>query len=626
MYRNATVRILIATVLTGLRVLAQPAATSDWRRVGNSAIDLSLAGLATGPADRVWYSASGSLLIHTVAGQVFETSDFETWRASAAAVPPDTPPRVPPATLPDPAARVRDGSKTVYAAARFAWRSDSNGAAWDDLTSFRGTSIVGDIADLAVSPSDDDEIAVAGSAGVFRSMDGGKTWSGLNQSLPNLPARRLLSLPSGDQGVRLGLADMSAVAWQPGQKIAWTPADNSDYAAELRSRGMLSAGRGQEVTALAASGTYIYTGMADGALMVSADSGATWRNFPVPGAGSVERFWIDPADPRIALAVFGARASDNPAVPAAHVARTENGGVFWDDLTSNLPDAAATGVTADAATGAIYAATANGVFMTYMDLAALGPAPRWSAIPGLPAAPVADVRLDDQGHQLWAATEGYGVYSMLAPHRLRDPRVVSTADQIARATAPGALVSVLGAKISTARAGDVPVPVLAASDTESQLQIPFELRGGSVSLAVDGSSGARTLAAVPLASAAPSIFVDRDGTPVLLDADSGVMLDAMNPAHSRGRIQILATGLGRVNPDWPTGIPAPAENPPQVVAPVQAFLDRQPVEVTRAVLAPYIGFYLVEIEVPKIVNYGPAELYLNVDGQTSNRVRVYIQP
>ncbi len=100
----------------------------------------------------------------------------------------------------------------------------------------------------------------------------------------------------------------------------------------------------------------------------------------------------------------------------------------------------------------------------------------------------------------------------------------------------------------------------------------------------------------------------------------------MNPAHSRGRVQILATGLGRVNPDWPTGIAAPQDNPPQVAAPVQAYLDRQTVEVTRAVLAPYIGFYLIEISVPKIVNYGPAELYLTVGGQLSNRVRVYIQP
>ena len=92
-------------------------------------------------------------------------------------------------------------------------------------------------------------------------------------------------------------------------------------------------------------------------------------------------------------------------------------------------------------------------------------------------------------------------------------------------------------------------------------------------------------------------------------------------------MQILATGLGRVDPSWPTGLVAPVENPPKVAATVRVYLDRAPVEVTRAVLAPgYIGFYLVEVEIPKIVNYGAAELYVEVDGQASNRVRVFIEP
>lgn len=622
--------MLAATVLTGVSVLAQSAATAlnpaaEWHRVGNSAIDLSLAGLATGPVDRVWYTAGGSIAIRTQSGRILETADLETWHSSKAAVPPEVSPRV--ASLPDANAKVRTGAKVLYAVSKFAYRSDSNGAAWDNLTSYRGTSLVGELSDLAVSPTNDDEITVAGSAGVFRSMDGGKTWSGLNQALPNLPAVRLLSLPSGEQGVRVGLSDGSAVAWEPGQKIAWMPADNSDFAEEAQLRRTLGAQRGGPVTALTISGDYIYTGMLDGKIAVSSDNGSNWRTFPITASGAVERFWVDRDDPRIAVAVLGMRANDGgTGAPAAHVVRTENGGVFWDDLTGNLPDVAVHGVTSDLASGAVYVATAAGAYMAYTDLNALGQAPKWQRIPGLDGSAVTDVRLDSQGHQLWAATAGDGVYSILAPHRLLDPRVVSTADQITQATAPGALVSVLGARVETAHAGDVSVPVLSANDQESQLQIPFELNGTSVSLNVDGATGSRTLSAVPLAATAPAIFVDRDGTPYLLDAESGVMLDAMNPAHSRGRIQILATGLGRVNPEWPTGIAAPQENPPQVVAPVQAYLDRQPVEVTRAVLAPYIGFYLIEIEVPKIVNSGPAELYLNVDGQESNRVRVYIQP
>jgi uncharacterized protein (TIGR03437 family) len=132
---------------------------------------------------------------------------------------------------------------------------------------------------------------------------------------------------------------------------------------------------------------------------------------------------------------------------------------------------------------------------------------------------------------------------------------------------------------------------------------------------------------LPLKPTSPGIFVDRDGTPMLLDGDSGVLLDAMTPARSNGRVQILATGLGRVRPDWPAGTPAPSDNTPRVVAHVTAFVDREPVEVTRSVLAPgYVGFYVIEIQLPKIVNSGPAELYIEADGQSSNRVRLYIEP
>jgi uncharacterized protein (TIGR03437 family) len=60
---------------------------------------------------------------------------------------------------------------------------------------------------------------------------------------------------------------------------------------------------------------------------------------------------------------------------------------------------------------------------------------------------------------------------------------------------------------------------------------------------------------------------------------------------------------------------------------VRAYLDREPTEVSRAVLAPgYIGFYLIEIQLPRIVNAGPAELYIEAEGQASNRVRLYIEP
>jgi uncharacterized protein (TIGR03437 family) len=92
-------------------------------------------------------------------------------------------------------------------------------------------------------------------------------------------------------------------------------------------------------------------------------------------------------------------------------------------------------------------------------------------------------------------------------------------------------------------------------------------------------------------------------------------------------MQIWATGLGRVAPEWPTGMQAPLDNPPAVVAQVRAYLDGKPLQVTRATLLPgYIGFYLIEVQLPSIVNAGSSELYVAAESQESNRVQVWIEP
>ena len=224
------------------------------------------------------------------------------------------------------------------------------------------------------------------------------------------------------------------------------------------------------------------------------------------------------------------------------------------------------------------------------------------------------------------ALEGYGVYAAIAPHRLRAARLVSAADYSSRQAAPGALLSVLGARVDSARTDDTVVPVLDASATASQIQVPFEAKGDTFLLIVQGSAGQLSFG-LPLRSVSPAVVVDPEGTPLVMDAESGVLLDASKPAHPNTRIQVLATGFGRVTPDWPTGLAAPLSDPPRVLASVRAYLNGAPVEVTRASLAPgYIGFYLIEVQLPRIVNTGAAELTLEAEGQQSNSVRLYLEP
>ncbi len=633
MCRRVTSRVV--TVMAGVFSLAislhaqtQP---SEWRHIGNAAFNLGLSSVATGPVDRVWYSEDGlRLFARTHSGKTFETDDFEKWRSVAKPSDPPWQESAPAASVPEPAAKIRQASRSrMYGLGLAAYRSEDGGASWSNLTQFRGASLLGPgLSDLAVSPRDPDELAVAGAGGVWRSADGGLSWSGLNQFLPNLPVSRILSSPSGMRGLRIALSTpgTSELEWMPGEKSAWRIVDNADISQEASVRSALSRAFGTSITALGVSGTYLYAGSSDGQLWSSADKGWSWSAPSDRLAGPVESIFVNPKDPRIAVAALGRRdLSASFQTKAAHVLRTMNGGIFWDDMTASLPDSAAHGVTADSTGGAVYVATDAGVFMTATDLGSAGTPTNWIAIgEKLPQAAAVDVKLDAGANQLFVALDGMGVYATIAPHRLRDVRVVNAADFSSRATAPGGLLSVIGAHVQSAQSGSGPVPVLAASDLASQIQVPFNAQGSSVALSIESASG-RFAMGFALRSASPAIFVDPDGSPLVLDSESGVLLDSSKPARPKSRIQILATGLGRVRPDYPAGVAAPLNEPPQVVARVRVYMDGIPLEVTQAILAPgYIGYYLIEAELPAIVNQGAAELYVEVEGQASNHVRLYL--
>ena len=629
--RNIWATLLLLGLLEGA-ALAQPSWTADWRRIGNSAVDFSLPGPASGAVDRVWFDAEGARIFAlTAAGVIYTTEDLEGWqlvKQAAAPLVENAVSRRVPSGARLVRAQVRNSRKS-YAAGAHIWRTENGGDAWENVTSYRGKSILGgDVLDLSVSPRDDDEIVAGTTTGVWRSIDGGKTWLSLNSSLPNLAIRRILTTPSGTRGMRLEVnaSDAGAeVEWRPGEKMSWRPMDGEDSLNAERALLLVAQQRLGPVQAVQSSGDTIYAGSKDGRLFVSLNRGVDWLPPQATGAGAVERIQIDAKDPRRAIAVLSARDGSTKGA----IWRTWTGGMFWEEMTGNLTAAQIRGVAIDQPTGAVYVATDTGVFYTYAELGGAEPAgsaKEWTRLAGnLPEHPVRDVKLDPAGNQLYAAIEGWGAYATMAPHRLRQLRAVSAADQSTRPAAPGSLISIIGANVEQATAGTFASPVLARSAAESQIQLPFQLTGTNVALQLETSKG-RTDIGMPLEPTAPAIFVDRDGTPMLLNADSGVLLDVMQPARAGSRIQILAAGLGRVSPDWPAGVAAPFNSPPKVTAPLRVFLDRVPVEVTQATLAPgIVGFYLVEVILPNLVNAGPAELYLETGRAESNRVRVYLE-
>ena len=618
--------IRLAALLVSASTGSAQTPAPEWRHIGGSLMEFGLPSPATGPVSRVWFSPDGqSLFARTASGRVFKTADLEQWQpvTDDIAMPPsESLPAVDTAPEANLTFRQVSSSGRIYGLGGYVYRSEDGGKTWSNLTGYKGTSILGSgLADLAVSPRDPDSIVVGGSTGVWHSVDGGLSWIGLNQTLPNLPVRRIYSTPVGTQGIRISLSTVGTpeVEWAPGEKSTWKPDGLPDVSRESALEEAISVALRVRVTAVGASGNSVYAGAATGQLWSSSDGGATWNPQADHPAIPVEAIYVDPRDPRIALATYSSSRS-------TRVVRTMNGGLFWDDITANLPDGAAHGITADRASGAIYVATDAGVFYTSTDLASAGRPTAWLKVSdSLPAAPATDVKLDAGANQLFAALDGYGVYATLAPHRLRDARVVNAADYSQRATAPGGLLSVLGTRILSAQSSGSPAPVLAASDTSSQIQVPFDATGAAVALALESAKG-WTNVGFPLQNVSPAIFVDPDGSPLILDGASGILLDASKPAHAKAAIQILATGLGRVAPDWPAGLAAPANDPPRVTTSVHVFLDRTPLEVKQAILAPYIGYYLVEAVLPDIVNQGSAEIYIEAGGQTSNRVRITLEP
>jgi uncharacterized protein (TIGR03437 family) len=603
--RAATIYCVAAAVMLPVAARAQSARSTisaDWRAVGNQILEAAVpVGLASGPVERVWFSADGARLFAQLDnGQVLENADDDSWQvAKGAGV-------APPASV---------RAKNLQA------------KNWAALTGYRGQSIIGGApVDAAISPVDGDDFVVANGQGLWRTRDGGESWTGLNAGLPNFPGRRILGIPGGTPGAGvtvLLLDGTSEARWQTGEKQAWRAGSS---AAGLRDNAILAALQtvlGERPARAVVEGSWVYAGF-KGALAVSADTARTWRRIPLPNAepgAQVSSIFVVPGNPQIALAALNGAAG-------TRVVRTMNGGIFWDDVTANLPAGAVNGVMADLESGSIYAASDAGLFLMTADLRAASPAGSWTRIEtarneaGAPV-PVLDVALGVEGHQVWILLDRLGLRRTLAPHRLRVPKLVSASGVAAAAAAPGGLVSVVGARVARARTGTVEVPVLAAADGESQLQLPFTLEGSSLTLSLEGSASGNF--AMGLRATAPAILTDGEGAPLLMDADRGAFIDTAAPARPGTTVQILAAGLGKVTPDWPAGTPAPTEGTPKVVAKMRAWLDRVPVEVTRATLAPgYAGLYLVEIEVPMLVNVGPNELYLETGEATSNRVMLHV--
>ena len=145
-------------------------------------------------------------------------------------------------------------------------------------------------------------------------------------------------------------------------------------------------------------------------------------------------------------------------------------------------------------------------------------------------------------------------------------------------------------------------------------------------LAAATNIGSRQIG-LTLLPASPSIFVDRDGVPLVMNAETVLCSTRLRPPVPEHACRFWQPGSAKCSRSGPPALPARWRMRPRDVTPVHAYLEREPLEVTRATLAPgYIGMYLVEVKLPSFVNRGTAELYIEAQNQQSNRIRIFLEP
>jgi uncharacterized protein (TIGR03437 family) len=212
--------------------------------------------------------------------------------------------------------------------------------------------------------------------------------------------------------------------------------------------------------------------------------------------------------------------------------------------------------------------------------------------------------------------------------------------------APGELITIFGTTLSDGSgtpAGAIPfptqlagaqvqlgnrlLPVLYASDTQLNVQVPYDIPVNTqVQLSVAHGDALSVPQQLTVAQAEPAIFtVNQTGTGQGAIVDGTQVADQNAPAHVGDIIVIYCNGLGPVNPPIPPGTAATGATP--TVQTVTTTIGGLPATVNYAGLSPGSpGLYQVNAIVPSGVSPGgQVPVTLTVAGQTSPPVTIAVQ-
>ena len=169
------------------------------------------------------------------------------------------------------------------------------------------------------------------------------------------------------------------------------------------------------------------------------------------------------------------------------------------------------------------------------------------------------------------------------------------------------------------------------SGGQLNLQVPWELQGQtSAEVKVIVGESISSLVTVPLASYAPEFFQYKLSGNSTSFADAldqrNKLITTSNPAIPGQTIQLFANGLGPVNNQPDSGIPAPSQPLATTTATPTVTVGSQNATVTFSGLAPgFTGLYQVNIVVPANAPAGVQPVVLTIGGVSSKTASIAVQ-
>lgn len=193
------------------------------------------------------------------------------------------------------------------------YRSTDDGATWVSSGDLAGYVWVE--AALAAHPTDPDGLFVGTSDGLFRTTDGGSSWTDLSAGLPDQSLDAVAVDPAAPQTIFAGTGESWAIKSTDGG-VTWADAS-----------GMVKDDAIQAVVVDATAPSRVYAVGVDGGFVHSTDAGETWARAADDGGTVVtngQQLAVDPTNPNVMY-----------LAALAGIWKTTDAGIAWTNITQN---------------------------------------------------------------------------------------------------------------------------------------------------------------------------------------------------------------------------------------------------------------------------------------------------